>query len=357
MIAAQATLLTAVVGASVIYAAAHKTVTLSVDGHVSHVRSMSGTVSDFLESQEIKVSGRDLVAPTPTAPLNDGSEVVVRYARPLTLTVDGHQQTYWTTELSVDRALSSLGVRIAGAQMSASRSQPIGRAGLTMWLSTPKQITLVVGGKKQKITTTAPTVSVLLTSRGLAVGALDKLSDAPAAPLEEGMTVKLVRIERKQVTRRESVRYDVIKHKTSTLYVGQTKVIKAGKAGRRTATYVYTIADGKVTKRTLITAHTLVEPVTAVVKVGTKQRSSNVGGDVDSLNWAALAQCESGGNPKAVNPAGYYGLYQFSLATWHSVGGTGNPIDHSASEQTYRAKLLYKRTGASSWGCGEHLFD
>jgi hypothetical protein len=35
------------------------------------------------------------------------------------------------------------------------------------------------------------------------------------------------------------------------------------------------------------------------------------GGDrVSRLNWRALARCESGGNPRAVNPAGYYGLYQ-----------------------------------------------
>jgi hypothetical protein len=78
---------------------------------------------------------------------------------------------------------------------------------------------------------------------------------------------------------------------------------------------------------------------------------------VDSLNWPALAQCESGGNPKAVNSAGYYGLYQFSLSTWRSVGGTGNPIDASASEQTYRAKLLYQKSGAGQWGCGDELFS
>ena len=39
---------------------------------------------------------------------------------------------------------------------------------------------------------------------------------------------------------------------------------------------------------------------------------SRSGDRVTSLNWAALARCESGGNPRAVNPAGYYGLYQFT---------------------------------------------
>jgi soluble lytic murein transglycosylase-like protein len=85
-----------------------------------------------------------------------------------------------------------------------------------------------------------------------------------------------------------------------------------------------------------------------------------VGGNVagaDGLNWASLARCESGGNPKAVNPAGYYGLYQFSPSTWRSMGGSGLPTQASSSEQLYRAKMLYKKAGAGQWGCGRHLFD
>jgi soluble lytic murein transglycosylase-like protein len=74
------------------------------------------------------------------------------------------------------------------------------------------------------------------------------------------------------------------------------------------------------------------------------------------LNWAALADCESGGDPTAVNPAGYYGLYQFSVSTWESVGGSGLPSEASSSEQTMRAQILYDRTGASSWPvCGAYL--
>jgi soluble lytic murein transglycosylase-like protein len=77
---------------------------------------------------------------------------------------------------------------------------------------------------------------------------------------------------------------------------------------------------------------------------------------VDGLNWGALANCESGGNPRAVNPAGYYGLYQFDLGTWRSVGGSGLPTAASAAEQTYRAKLLYKQRGRSPWPtCGRLL--
>jgi len=72
--------------------------------------------------------------------------------------------------------------------------------------------------------------------------------------------------------------------------------------------------------------------------------------------WAKVANCESSGNPRAVNSAGYYGLFQFDLQTWRSVGGSGNPAKASAAEQLMRAKKLYAQRGASPWPvCGKYL--
>ena len=74
---------------------------------------------------------------------------------------------------------------------------------------------------------------------------------------------------------------------------------------------------------------------------------------VSQATLDAIASCESGGDPTAVNAAGYYGKYQFDLGTWQSVGGSGNPAEAPESEQDYRAALLYSRAGSSPWPiCG-----
>lgn len=66
--------------------------------------------------------------------------------------------------------------------------------------------------------------------------------------------------------------------------------------------------------------------------------------------WAALARCESGGNARAVSASGTYrGAFQFSLATWRSVGMVGDPIDHSYGEQLAAAQRLQARSGWSQW--------
>jgi len=67
-----------------------------------------------------------------------------------------------------------------------------------------------------------------------------------------------------------------------------------------------------------------------------------------------IAECESGGNPQAVSRDGRYrGKYQFSRATWRSMGGTGDPADASEGEQDRRALRLYRAEGTSPWPvCG-----
>lgn len=366
-------MLTAVIGGTIAYSHVGKTVTLSVDGSSREVGVDADTVRALLVAQDINVTERDIVAPSPGTALAEGDRVVVRFARQLQVTVDGRQQTYWTTELTVDKALAQLGIRADNAQLSASRSAPIGRTGLNLSVSTPKAVTIAADGLTHKVTTTAPTVSDLLLEQGIAVGPADRLSVVQATPITNGLIIALTRITRTTVTLTEKVPFGTNSKKSATLAIGESKLISAGKAGKRTATYTVLLANGKEVGRSLVSAAVLKAPVNKVVAVGAKQVASgdngggngnggggvdggSVGGSVDSLNWTALATCESGGNPRAVNPAGYYGLYQFSVSTWHSVGGSGNPVDAGSAEQTYRAKLLYKKGGAGQWGCGQKLF-
>lgn len=69
---------------------------------------------------------------------------------------------------------------------------------------------------------------------------------------------------------------------------------------------------------------------------------------------AAIAACESGGDPGAVGGGGAYrGKYQFSLQTWAAVGGSGDPAAAPEAEQDRRAAMLYATAGAGQWPvCG-----
>ena len=74
------------------------------------------------------------------------------------------------------------------------------------------------------------------------------------------------------------------------------------------------------------------------------------GGSTASAGLEAIAACESGGDPGAVDASGTYrGKYQFDMQTWQSVGGTGDPAAAPEAEQDRRAAILYARAGSSPW--------
>jgi hypothetical protein len=68
----------------------------------------------------------------------------------------------------------------------------------------------------------------------------------------------------------------------------------------------------------------------------------------------AIAECESGGDPRARSSDGLYrGKYQFHRGTWASVGGVGDPARASEIEQDRRAAMLIKQSGSNPWPvCG-----
>jgi peptidoglycan hydrolase-like protein with peptidoglycan-binding domain len=67
-----------------------------------------------------------------------------------------------------------------------------------------------------------------------------------------------------------------------------------------------------------------------------------------------IAECESGGNPRAISPGGQYrGKYQFSRETWRTLGGRGDPADAPEWEQDRLALKLYRLRGTAPWpNCG-----
>jgi hypothetical protein len=75
--------------------------------------------------------------------------------------------------------------------------------------------------------------------------------------------------------------------------------------------------------------------------------------NADSVNWDAIAQCESGGNWAINTGNGYYGGLQFSPSTWAANGGVGMPNQASRSEQIRIAENTLRTQGIGAWPtCG-----
>jgi uncharacterized protein YabE (DUF348 family) len=359
--------LTALLASGAAWSATGKTAYLSVDGQAQEVDFRGSTVEDVLAAAGLEVGERDLLVPAAGTEVSDGDRVALRRARQMTLVVDGQEREVWVTAASVDEALEQLGLAGDNLALSASRSRDIPLDGFRLDVTTPKDISIIADNAVKPLTTAAPNVRAALIEAGVHLDGDDRLSHDRYEDVTDRMVVRVVRVATARTTETVQVPFETERREDANLVKGQTKTLTAGKNGvvRRTVETVH--ADGKLEKRTVLSSTTVSAPVTRVLAVGTKAKPAQQPaasarrstGDADSLNWPALARCESGGNPRAVSSTGKYrGLYQFSMATWRSVGGQGDPIDNSAGEQTYRAKVLYQRSGAGQWPhCGKYLFS
>jgi hypothetical protein len=219
---------------------------------------------------------------------------------------------------------------------------------------TPHKVVVVVDHKKRTETmTTAGTVRDVLTQVGVQLGPHDLVTPPAEAP--PVATIKVLRLLSDPVTKVVKISPPIVRKKSKKVPAFSQRVLRKGRVGLKTVQIAYVKRHGKKVKA-IIAQKVKRKPVSQIIAVG--PQPSGVGAAA-GLNWSALAKCESGGNPRAVNPAGYYGLYQFNRQSWATVGGSGLPSDAPAAEQTYRAQLLYNRVGGNWQGqwpnCGRYL--
>ena len=354
--------LVALVGTSTAWLLTQKTVTLTVDGAPRKVSLHGDTVADVLRTEHLTAGPHDLLAPAAGQHVSDGSTVALRRGRELKLVVDGAARTVWVTADDVDGALQEIGLRTEGAALSASRSRPIGLDGLALDVRLPKQVSIAVDGATTPRTSAAATVGDLLTEAGVTLRPADTVDVPLTAPVTEGLVVTVTRNDTQEVVQDVPIAFPTVSTPDPNALVGTTRVTTPGRAGTERRTFTVTLVNGVETGRTLLSAVRTAEPVAQQVAAGSKPKPAPAAaplptGGGGGLNWAALAKCESGGDPHAVGGGGlYFGLYQFSLGTWAGVGGSGNPASASAAEQTARAQILYSRAGRSPWPvCGRFL--
>ncbi|WP_102142419.1 transglycosylase family protein [Mycobacterium sp. QGD 101] len=73
----------------------------------------------------------------------------------------------------------------------------------------------------------------------------------------------------------------------------------------------------------------------------------------DTVNWDAIAECESGGNWSTNTGNGHYGGLQFKPTTWAAHGGVGSPATASREEQIRVAENVLAAQGLDAWPtCG-----
>jgi len=348
-----AVVLIGLVGGSLAFFLAQKSVTLTVDGQVQTVGTYASTVAEMLDEEGLEPAEHDVLLPHAEQALADGDAVVLSRARPLELTVDGVSRDVFVTALSVDEALEQLGLRTEGLVLSASRSERLPLQGMELTITTPKEIVLVADGQERVVSTTAATAGDLLAEQGIALSETDRTSLYLAQGLLNRMRLQVYRVQVSEVSESTAIKAERVETPDPNAVKGDEKVTKPGVEGEQVTTYRVTVVDGVETARETLTTSVTREPVATQVTVGTKAAPVVAGGGV----WDLLAKCEAGGNWAINTGNGYYGGLQFNAGTWRAYGGQGMPHQNSREQQiAIGEKVVAASGGFGAWpGCASKL--
>jgi uncharacterized protein YabE (DUF348 family) len=343
-----AVVLLGLVGGCLAYFSAQKAVTLSIDGTSRRIGTYADTVGEMLSDLGLKPAAHDVLLPASGARLGDGATVVLNRARPLKLTVDGVQSQVYVTALSVDEALDQLGYRGDNLVLSASRSERLPLGGMTLSITTPKQVTLVADGQQRVVTTTAATAADLLAEQHIALGQTDRTSLLPGQVLLDKMRLQVFRVQVSQVSETTAIAPKRVETPDPTLAKGQEHVTQPGVPGEQVTTFRLTLTDGVPTGKDPLGTTVTKQPVELHVNVGTKQVATP--SVADGSVWDKLAACEAGGNWAANTGNGYYGGLQFSAGTWTANGGGAYAPTANLATREQQIAVASKIQARSGWG-------
>jgi uncharacterized protein YabE (DUF348 family) len=366
--------------------------TLTIDGQTRQVWTTATTVEEALAELGQDPSAFKLSANrTREIPL-DGFTVTADTLHAVTVTVDGATQQLSSAAKTVGDLLTEAGIAVGADQRVSPALTTALADGIPVSIVTLPTISLTDGANPATSSVTeAATVGDVLAAAGITLGADDTVSPPVETAVTGGLQIAVTRIAYVSSTENQPIDQPADQTQNdSSMAAGTTSEVQQGQPGVVEVTYRTTVTNGQNGAREEVSRKTITEATPTITKVGTKKAApapqpapaaaaaapaprqaaapdpapepepapappapSNSGGW--SVNWDAIAKCESGNNWSINTGNGYYGGLQFDIRTWlGSGGGAYAPRADLASkdQQIEIAERVYAARGLSPWACG-----
>lgn len=117
------------------------------------------------------------------------------------------------------------------------------------------------------------TVQKALDHANIELGKDDTVNKSLDTEVKEDSKIKVNRVTFKVKTKTEKCAYKTVEKKSKDLYVGETKVLKKGKNGKKSVTYTTKLVNGKAKNTVVSGTKVTKKPSKEVILVGTKRKS------------------------------------------------------------------------------------
>lgn len=260
----------------VLYQGTKTPVIISANDEENKVLTHAKTVEELLEEANIDISKYDKVSPSLDSKLKSGMTVEWKEAKQIFVTIDGKEQTIWTTETKVKDILKDGNIELSEYdEISLALDDELEDQD-KISINRAFQLTLVDGTTEQQVWSTSTTVANFLKQQGIQLNELDRVENDLEDKLSPNDQVKIVRVEKVTDVVEEEIDYPVETRSDSSLLKGREKVISEGKKGKVSRTYEVTKENGQVVEKTLKDEEVIEEPKAKVVAVGTKVVTAQV---------------------------------------------------------------------------------
>ena len=250
--------------------AAHKTVTLAVDGSTITVATMKSRVIDVVKENGFDVGERDDLYPAADQPVHQSDTIVLRRSRPLQISTDGRDsREVWTTASTVSEALSQLQMTDK-APAAASRGSRVPLAGMSLPVVSAKTVQLADAGVVRTVRLAAPNVAGLLEAAGVPLEQSDEVVPAASSPIVDGMQIQVTRIRMEKVTERVPLPPANLRIEDPSLNMSRQIVEDPGTPGTQDVTFAIAKVNGVETGRMPV-ANVVVVPARDGVLQGRRQ--------------------------------------------------------------------------------------
>lgn len=140
---------------------------------------------------------------------------------------------------------------------------------------------ILADGKEYSEMTYKNTVSEMFADSAVKPEGLDRLMGAaPGDDIVKDMSLRIVRVDEKTVSEKESIPFQTLQRENGRLDTGVERVVKNGQEGVREKKYQIVEEDGLEISRQLISDAVIMDPITMIMEYGTVLNHKTARGDV-----------------------------------------------------------------------------
>ncbi|MFC3040993.1 ubiquitin-like domain-containing protein [Virgibacillus xinjiangensis] len=267
----------------VLYEATKAEVTITDNGRQQTVSTHQDTVEELLKEVGIEVGEYDEVSHQLEASIENGMKISYITAKNITVTIDGNKEQFYTTASTVEKFFADNGLEFGKWDEVSHNGQDLTEDGLNIEVTQAYPVTLEDGGKETEIWTTGGSVKDFLNEHQVKINKHDRVTPSTDERVTKGTTVSIVRVKKETTEINEPISFETETKYDDSLAKGKEKVLTEGRKGEILKKFEVTYENGEEVSRELIDKEVIDESVDRLVAVGTKEPQTETGGGLVTL--------------------------------------------------------------------------